>query len=341
MTVLGASAFKGRSVAPSDDAHSLLRSDRLSRDFVAVGADDTVAQALEKMRATPGTNEIFYCYACDEAGRLVGVVPIRKLIRAAPEERIRSLMIARVVKLPATATDEVVEDFFVTYRFLAFPVVDAEDRIVGVIEVNQFVDTYSDTLYDEVEGRVRDEVFRFVGLPEDEMKEVRPLRMALRRFPWLLVNIAGGFLAATVSRVFEHTVERLVVVAAFIPMVLVLSESLGVQTTAVSAAMLTEGQVDVRRVRLEVGAAALAGLMAAVVVALLGRLYSPTLAFPFALFVAISLSTLLASSLGAVLPFLFRRFHVDPHLAAAPLVLAISDNITLFTYFTLVTWLLG
>ena len=326
-------------MAAPDDQHSLLRDDRLSRDFVAVGTEDTVAQALDKLRAAPGTHEIFYCYACDPEGRLVGVVPIRKLIRAAADERIATLMFTRVVKLPADAPDELVEDFFVTYRFLAFPVVDAEGRIVGVAEVNQFVDTL-DTLFDEVEGRVSEDVFRFLGLPENEMKEKRPLVMALRRFPWLLVNIGGGFLAATVSRLFEHTVERLVVVAAFIPMVLVLSESLGVQTTAVSASMIAQQKVDVPQVRREVLGTCLAGVMAALVVALLGLFYSPRLAFPLVLFIAITLSTSLAATLGALLPFAFRRFRVDPHLASAPLVLAISDNITLFTYFSLVTRLL-
>ncbi|WP_257457329.1 magnesium transporter [Archangium lipolyticum] len=326
-------------MASADEEHTLLRSDRLSRDFVAVGAEDTVAQALEKIRAAPGTNEIFYCYACDPAGRLVGVVPSRKLIRASPEERISSLMFTRVVKLPANAPDSLVEDFFVTYRFLAFPVVDTEDRIVGVVEVSNFVDTFSDTLFDEVEGRVRGEVYRFVGLPDNESKERRPLVMALRRFPWLLVNIGGGFLAATISRIFERTVEELVVVAAFIPMVLVLSESLGVQTTAVSTSMLAEQHVDRSQVRREVLGTSLAGMMAATVVALLGRIYAPNLVFPFVLFIAITLSTSLAAILGAVLPFLFHRFRVDPHMASAPLVLAISDNITLFTYFTLVTHL--
>jgi len=328
-------------VSRPDEEHSLLRSDRLSRDFVAVGAGDTVAQALEKLRASPGSSEIFYCYACAPDGRLVGVVPIRKLIRAAPEELISSLMFTRVVKLPADAPDSLVEDFFVTYRFLAFPVVDAEGRIVGVVEVNNFVDTFSDTLFDEVEGRVRDGVFRFVGLPSDEMKETRPLHMALRRFPWLLVNIGGGFLAATISRLFEETVERLVVVAAFIPMVLVLSESLGVQTTAVSASMLADQRVDAPLMRREVLATSLAGIMAALVVSVLGLVYSPDLAFPLALLIAISLSTALAASLGAVLPFLFHRFNVDPHLAAAPLVLALSDNLTLLTYFLLVRGLVS
>lgn len=325
---------------PPETAHTLLKGDRLSRDFTAVGVEDTVAQALEKLRAHPGTGEIFYCYACDPAGRLVGVVPIRKLIRAAPDERIASLMFTRVVKLPADASDALVEDFFVTYRFLAFPVVDAEERIVGVVEMNQFVDAFSDTLFDEVEGRVRDEVYRFVGLPKDEARETRPGRMALKRFPWLLVNIAGGFLAATTTRLFERTVAELVVVSAFIPMVLVLSESLGVQTTAVSVSMVTHGDVDKKVVAREVLAASLAGLMAAVVVALLGRVYSPGFGFPLALFVAVAVSATLASCLGGVLPFLFKRLKVDPHLASAPLVLAVSDNVTLLAYFGLVTRLL-
>ncbi|RKI38766.1 magnesium transporter [Corallococcus sp. AB004] len=325
---------------PPETAHTLLQGDRLSRDFTAVGVEDTAAQALEKLRAHPGTGEIFYCYACDPAGRLVGVVPIRKLIRAAPDDRVASLMFTRVVKLPVDASDAVVEDFFVTYRFLAFPVVDAEGRIVGVVEMNQFVDAFSDTLFDEVEGRVRDQVYRFVGLPKGEASETRPGRMALKRFPWLLVNIAGGFLAATTTRLFEHTVAELVVVSAFIPMVLVLSESLGVQTTAVSVSMVTHGEVDRTVVTREVLAASLAGLMAAAVVALLGRFYSPGFGFPLALFVAVTVSATLASCLGGVLPFLFKKLKVDPHLASAPLVLAVSDNVTLLAYFGLVTRLL-
>ncbi|RKH12265.1 magnesium transporter [Corallococcus sp. CA053C] len=336
-----ARTFLGPAVQTTpENAHTLLQSDRLSRDFTAVGVEDTVAEALEKIRANPGTGEIFYCYACDADGRLVGVVPLRKLIRAAPTERIASLMFTRVVKLPVDASDAVVEDFFVTYRFLAFPVVDADGRIVGVVEMNQFVDAFSDTLFDEVEGRVRDEVYRFVGLPEGELQETRPVRLALKRFPWLLVNIAGGFLAATTTRLFEHTVAEVVVVSAFIPMVLVLSESLGVQTTAVAASMVAHGEVDRKVVVREVVAASLAGMMAATVVALLGRIYSPGFGFPVALFVSVTVSATLASCLGGVLPFLFKRLKVDPHLASAPLVLAVSDNISLLTYFGLVTRLL-
>ncbi|MFL5319001.1 MAG: magnesium transporter, partial [Myxococcaceae bacterium] len=126
----------------------------------------------------------------------------------------------------------------------------------------------------------------------------------------------------------------------FIPMVLVLSESLGVQTTAVSSHMLSEGRFRWNVLRQEVLATALAGLMAAVVVALLGSFYAWKTLFPVALFFAIGASTLIAASLGAVLPLMFRRFKVDPHLASAPLVLAASDNLTLLIYFSLVAWLL-
>jgi magnesium transporter len=326
-------------VPSANEAHSLLRSERLSRDFIAVGSEDTVAQALEKIRASPGTREIFYCYACDPQGQLVGVVPIRKLIRAAPAERIAALMFTRVVKLPADAPDSLVEDFFLTYRFLAFPVVDAEGRIVGVVEVDRFVDAFSDTLFDEVEGRVRDEVYRFVGLPGGELKETRPWRMALQRFPWLLVNVVGGFGAATLSRLFSETLERQLVVAAFVPLVLVLSESLGVQTAAVSSSLASQPGSSREVLRREVLAASMAGLLVACVVALLGRLYAPSFSFPAALFASVTLCCTLAATLGAVLPFLFRSLRVDPHLASAPLVLAVSDNLTLLTYFTLTTWL--
>lgn len=315
------------------DPVTLLTRENLSEDFVAVGIDDTAAQALEKIRAAPETREVFYCYACDPDGRLVGVVPIRKLIRASPDQKIAELMSTRIVKLPLGAPDSIAQDFFATYRFLAFPVVDSFGRIAGMLELDRVVDT---SMFEDYEGRVRGEVFSFVGLPQDEMAERHPLRRAAKRLPWLLVNIGGGLLAATQARWFDSVVEAVAVTAAFIPMVLVLSESLGVQTTAVAAAMVSEARMDWREIGREILATSLAGSFAACLVALIGLGFAHHLAFAGALLVAIAVSTSFAACLGAVLPVAFRRFKVDPHLASAPLVLAISDNLTLLIYFSLV-----
>jgi magnesium transporter len=316
---------------------TLLTRENLSEDFVAVGVDDTAAVALEKIRAAPETREIFYCYACDTEGRLVGVVPIRKLIRAAPDQRISELMSTRIVKLPLGAPDSIAQDFFATYRFLAFPVVDSFGRIAGMIELDRLVDNMNESVFGEdFEGRVRGEVFSFVGLPQDEMAERHPIRRAAKRIPWLLVNVCGGLLAATQARWFDSVVEAVAVTAAFIPMVLVLSESLGVQTTVVAAAMVAEARMDWKEIGREILATALAGCFAALLVALIGLFFAHHLAFAGALFVAIVVSTSFAACLGAVLPLAFRRFKVDPHLASAPLVLAISDNLTLLVYFGLV-----
>ncbi|MBX5480333.1 MAG: magnesium transporter [Myxococcaceae bacterium] len=320
---------------------TLLQSDRLSRNFVSVGEEDTIGAALEKIRTSAeSAADIFYIYACDPEGRLTGVVPVRKLVLSPMTARIRDVMFSRIVKLPHDATDDLVEDFFVTYRLLAFPVVDEEGRIAGTIEVNQFVDAWEDVLSRDLEGRVRHEVFSIVGLPKDELEEPRaPHRLALRRFPWLLFNIAGGFLAATITRIFEHQLTQVVVMAAFIPLVLVLAESLGVQTMAVSTSLVVEDKWNPRVIRREVLGAALAGMMAALVVGALGRVYYPGLALPAALVVAVSVATLLAAAMGALLPFAFRRLKVDPKLASAPLVLAIADNMSLLTYFGMVSWL--
>jgi magnesium transporter len=124
-------------------------------------------------------------------------------------------------------------------------------------------------------------------------------------------------------------------------MVLVLSESLGVQTTAVASSMVSADQFDWREIRREILATFLAGLFAACTVGVIGLWFSHRLAFAGSLLVAITLSTTFAATVGAVLPLAFRRVRVDPHLASAPLVLAISDNVTLLVYFTLVSALVA
>jgi magnesium transporter len=303
-------------------------------EFVSLPRGETVEQAVERIRAAPDL-AVFYLYAVDEDGRLAGVVPTRKLLTANPGTRVSDILSDRVIALPASGDRALLEDFFATYRFLAFPVVDADRRILGVVQA----DVFSDQLMGEFEGRVRHDWLASLGVSEQE-HHAGALRIVRLRAPWLLFTIASGLLSAVVSHLFRHTVERVVALAFFVPVVLIFSESVGMQTSAVVVSSLSE-DVPVRRlVAREIGAAALLGAAAGALVGAAELAWFGDPRFAAVLATTLTLTVTTAALLAVAIPDLFKRLGADPALAAAPLTLAITDNLTLLAYFSLASRLL-
>jgi len=302
--------------------------DLASPDFYAVPLAGTVEQAVEILRAAPD-KAVFYCYALDEEGRLAGVVPVRKLLTAAPGTRVHDIASSSVIALPSDGDRALLEDFFATYRFLAFPVVDGDRRILGVVQA----DAFSDQLMGEYEGRVRHDWLASLGVSEQE-EHARPLGIMRLRLPWLLVTVGSGLVSAFVAYQFHQTVERLVALAFFVPVVLLVAESVGMQTSAVTVSSLSSDvppsllQLLVR----EVQAAFLLGLACGVLVGGVSMLWLAEVRFATVLAATMTLTVTTASALAVGVPGLFRRIGIDPALAAAPLTLAVTDNFTLFVY---------
>jgi magnesium transporter len=306
-------------------------------EFLAVRSSDSVEQAVDRIRAAPDL-AVFYCYVLDAGDRLAGVVPMRKLLTASPGTRIADILSERVIALPADGDRALLEDFFATYRFLAFPVVDGERRLVGVVQA----DSFSDQLMGEFEGRVRHDWLASLGLTEEEHR-ASPLRIVRLRAPWLLFVLGSGLVSAFVTGRFHDTVHRVVVIAFFVPVVLIFAESVGMQTSAVVVSSMSQ---DVppplgRLLRRELPAAALLGAGAGALVGGVCQLWLGTPRFAGVLALTMTLTVSTAGLLAIAIPALFRRIGVDPALAAAPLTLAITDNLTLVAYLSLASRMLA
>jgi magnesium transporter len=311
--------------------------DLASPDFYAVPLSATVDEAVEILRAAPD-KAVFYCYAVDEAGRLAGVVPVRKLLTASRGTRVADVYSASAIALPADGDRGLLEDFFATYRFLAFPVVDADRRILGVVQA----DTFSDQLMGEFEGRVRHDWLASLGVSEKE-ERAGPLGIVQLRLPWLLFTVVSGLLSAFIAGLFHGTVSRLLAVAFFVPVVLLVAESVGMQTSAVTVSSLSSDVPPSLPQLLwrEVQAAAVLGMACGLLVGgvCLAWLRDPRFAAVLAATMALTVTT--ASALAVTVPGLFRRLGIDPALAAAPLTLAVTDNLTLLAYLTIASRLAG
>src|SRR5256886_10904066 len=132
------------------------------KDFPLLQAGASVEKALETIRREGIGERVIYFYAVDERGRLVGVVPTRRLLTAAPATALREIMVPRVIALPAEATVLEACEFFVLYKFLAFPVIDAERRVIGIVDSDVFMESVLESDQDETEV-ARDEFFEALG----------------------------------------------------------------------------------------------------------------------------------------------------------------------------------
>jgi magnesium transporter len=306
--------------------------------LVVLKPEQTIAQALDFIRGHADASSIHYFYAVDGAGKLIGVVPARKLVIAAPDKTVNDIMEHDVAAIPDWATVLVASEYFATRRLLAFPVVDGKHHLLGVVDVSLFTDDVID-----LAKRTYDDIFQLIGIHSTEQSSTWS---AFRdRFPWLLCNIGGGLLAAFIASRFEHLLQEVVVLSLFIPIVLALGESVSMQALTLTLQGLPDGPIEWRRLFTSMWkefktAIFLGGACAAVVGAVV-VVWRGQIVVAASIVFAILMSMIIACLLGVLLPAILRTAKADPRIAAGPVVLAAADVVTLLFYFGLGSRLLG
>jgi magnesium transporter len=312
------------------------------KDFPLLAAGMTVGNALERIRHEGVGERVIYFYAVDEQQRLAGVVPTRRLLTASLETPLSEIMVRRVVAIPATATVLEACEFFVLYKFLAFPVVDEKRRVIGIIDANLFAEEVLEA--GESEDRYRPaapvgpEFFEALGFRVEQIRGASPWRSFRFRFPWLLVTVTGGTLSAILARFFEATLAGSLVLAFFLTMVLALNESVSMQSMSVTIHALRSISVTsgwlASAFRREIVTALLLGVACGVVVSAVVFVWRNDLAGAFVIGGSIAVSLVSACVLGLGVPSLLHRFKLDLKIAAGPVTLALADFVALVIYFT-------
>jgi magnesium transporter len=300
----------------------------------------TVAQALDRIREHGVGERIIYFYVVDDDHRLVGVVPTRRLLTAMPDTCIRDIMITRLITLPRDATVMDACDLFCLHKFLAFPVVDEERRLVGVVDVNLF----TDEVFDLAERQQTASVFEAIGVRISRMRTDSVWSGFRNRFPWLLATVGSGLLCAGLTGLFETTLAGSLVIAFFITLVLGLGESVSIQSMTLAIQSL-QGNAPTWRwfrgaVKRELTTAVLLGLGCGGLVTLIvwgwrGQLM-PALVIGGGIVGAVTNACLF----GFGVPTVLHALKLDPKIAAGPITLALADLSTLLCYFSLAAWCL-
>jgi len=230
----------------------------------------------------------------------------------------------------------------VLYKFLAFPVVDEQRHVVGVIDANLFAEEILEAGESEDRHRraapVSPEFFEALGFHIEQIRGASPWRGFRFRFPWLIVTVAGGTVSAILAGYFEATLARSLVLAFFLTMVLGLNESVSAQSMSVTIHALRSVSVTwqwlATAFRREVTTAFLLGVACGLVVAVIVWIWRHDLRSASVIGGSIALSLVTACAFGLGVPSLLHRFKLDPKIAAGPVTLALADFFALVIYFT-------
>jgi magnesium transporter len=319
------------------------------KDFPLLDAEMSVAAALERIRKEGVGERVIYFFATDSEKRLVGVLPTRRLLTAPLETRLEEIMVRRVVAIPASATVLEACEFFVLYKFFAFPVVDRARRVVGIVDVSLFAEEILEA-GDREEKRptvanLGDDVFEALGFRLAQIRGASPWRVFRYRFPWLLATVAAGTACAVLAGAFEATLASSLVVAFFLTMVLGLNESVSMQSMTLTIQALRVNTLTRRwfleNLRREIVTSLLLGLACGLLVSAIVWIWRRDANGAMVVGASIAVSLVTACLFGFSVPSLLHWLKLDPKIAAGPVTLAVTDFFALAFYFSLAWVVLG
>ena len=310
---------------PDDSAGGIM-----TTEFFALREETTAAEAIEAIRRRGEEAEtVFYIYVIDDDGRLVGIVSLRKLILTPADTRLREIMNTNVVKVDIHTDQEIVARQVEHYNLLAIPVVDDADVIVGIITVDDIIDV--------IREEATEDIFRMAGT--DSMEIVYAdniLKIARIRLPWLLVNLIGGIITGYFMWLFKVTLETVLTLITFVPVITGMGGNVGTQSSSIIVRGLATGRVTMdtifkviwREARIGVLMGITCGIMVGIVA--LAWHHEPLVGIVVA--VSMTISMMVAATMGACVPALFHKLDIDPAIASGPFVTTSNDIVGILIY---------
>ncbi len=309
---------------PEDTAGGIMTS-----SFFALGERTTVHDAIEAIQGAEEAETVFYVYVVNEEGRLVGVVSLRQLITSPPTVTLRQIMNPDVILVDVGTDQEQVAALVAKYDLLAIPVVDEARRLVGIITVDDVIDVLRE--------EATEDVFKMAGTSQEELVYGnRVLPIVRIRMPWLLINLLGGVLTGTILWWFRATVEEIIALVSFVPVITAMGGNVGTQSSSILVRAFATGRVDFSNLAAHLWKEIRVGLLLGVVCGLLvgvvaiwwhGNAYLGAVVC-LSMFVAMTV----AAAMGTLAPALFRKMKIDPAVASGPFVTTANDLTGILIY---------
>jgi magnesium transporter len=310
----------------------------MTPEFLAVPTTGTAREVISRLQGAPEAEMVFYVYVVDADDVLKGVLSLRELLTMPPDTPLEEVMVTPVVRARVDMDQEAVARMTARYNLLAVPVVDHEEKLVGIITVDDVIDVIRD---EATEDMLK---MSGTGVDAEYSLSVGTMRATRLRLPWLMVNVLGGVVTAWVMTRFTDTLESMLTLVAFVPISMALGGSLGLQSSTIVVRGLATGQIevgDLRRVFFrEMRVGALIGLVCGILVGAIALWWGDRW---LGIVVGVSLlsASCVAVTIGTLAPILFQYLKIDPAISSGPLVSMLNDISGLVIYLGLATLMLA
>jgi magnesium transporter len=308
----------------------------MDTEFFALPESVTVREAIAAIQGKGDVEMIFYLYVVDRDGHLVGVTSLRQLLLSKPEQRLDEIMQRQVIRAHVETDQEEVAHQAARYDLLAVPVVDDQNRLVGIVTVDDIIDV--------VKEEAAEDLMKMAGTSESELLyEERTLSIARLRLPSLLVSLAGLLLTGFLLERFQVGFPNAMFLLAFVPVIMGLSGSIGSQASAVALRAMASGKLRAGESPASVLAflgqqlrvAAVLGFVCGGLAGLAALLLKGHAALGLVVGSSLFLSIELAALSGVVVPSLLGRLGLDPAIANGPILTTANDITAILIYFGL------
>ena len=293
----------------------------MSPKVFSLEEDSTVEQAIRELQDAGDLEMVFYIYVVDDHGNLVGVLSLRQLLLKRPEIPLKDIMETDVIRVTTDTDQEEVSQLVASYNILAIPVVDTQNKLVGVITVDDVIDV--------IKEEATEDMYRLAGLDVEERVFTPPRTSIRKRVPWLVLNLGTAFLAALVVAQFEGTIAQFATLAVFMPVVPLLAGNAGNQTLTVMVRGIALGELswaNSRKALVKEFVIGIAnGIVLGALVGLVAFLWKGAPIIGAVLSLAMLGTLLVAAVTGTLVPLFLRWLKVDPALASSVFVTTATD----------------
>ncbi len=324
----------------SDEVKELLKHEEdsaggiMALEFISVPEDASVDEAVREIRAKADeVDEVYNVYAVDKDGKLVGFVPLKKLLLAKSHQKVSAIMLKDIISVPTGMDQEEVANIFRKYNLVSVPAVDATGVLVGRITIDDIVDVMHEEASEDIQ--------RMAGIAEEEeIRETSIIKISFGRLPWLLVAFGGQLFAAFVLRQFQMSLKEIIAATMFIPLMMAMGGNTGIQAATIIVRGIALGELGhgttFKRLIREIKVSLFNGTVCSVFLFFAVGFFFES-KFGLVLSLSLLIVILNASIVGAGIPLILRKLRVDPAIATGPLVTTCNDIIGVSIYLGLVT----
>lgn len=317
---------------PKDTAGALM-----TVDFITISPKDSVSQVIYRLRhETPTTQATYYLYVLDNHMQLIGVVSLKELIMAHRNKRIEEIMSKRIIAVDVNLAQQRVAEVFKKYHFLAVPVT-AEGKLIGLVHVDQVINFIKEKATENI-GKL--------SAVQDIDFEMDAFSASKKRLPWLILLLFVGMITAGIIGYFEDTLSKVMILAAFIPLMADMAGNSGTQSLAVVVRALAMGKLEGQNVQNLLKREAIAGLImggvCGIVISIISQFIAPgNMVLGFVVGFSLMCTLILSTIAGTGIPLIIHRLNIDPAVASGPFITTLNDIVGLMIYFSIATVLIS